>query len=211
MPTVEENLHIWDGGYDWSQAGDEWSKPWGSVEAEWYGTIFPRIHAFVPTGTILEIAPGCGRWTQMLKELCERLIVVDLSRICIKACQRRFRLERHITYHVNDGKSLEMVPDGSVDFAFSFASLTIVEDDVIEAYLTQLARKLTPDGIGFIHHSNIGEYVDGSTGNLPFYIKDRGLHAKSMTAKRFRELCRAAGLRCVSQELINWGKDVDII
>ena len=82
---------------------------------------------------------------------------------------------------------------------------------MIEAYLTQLARKLTPDGIGFIHHSNIGEYVDGSTGNLPFYIKDRGLHAKSMTAKRFRELCRAAGLRCVSQELINWGKDVDII
>jgi cyclopropane fatty-acyl-phospholipid synthase-like methyltransferase len=39
------------------------------------------------------------------------------------------------------------------DFVFSFDSLVHVESDVIENYLTQLAKKLKPNGIGFIHHS----------------------------------------------------------
>ena len=49
-----------------------------------------------------------------------------------------------------------MVEDGSIDFVFSFDSLVHVEADVLDAYLDQLARKLTPDGVGFIHHSNMG-------------------------------------------------------
>ncbi|MEK6280890.1 MAG: hypothetical protein AABN95_11100 [Acidobacteriota bacterium] len=28
----------------------------------------PRIHPFIPVGTILEIAPGYGRWTHYLKD-----------------------------------------------------------------------------------------------------------------------------------------------
>jgi len=46
--------------YDWKQAGEEWSQPWGSSAAQWAGTIFPRIRDCLPVGTILEIAPGFG-------------------------------------------------------------------------------------------------------------------------------------------------------
>jgi hypothetical protein len=63
-----------------------------------------------------------------------------------------------------------MIPDHSVDFAFSFDSLLHVEADLIEAYLNQLAVKLKPTGAGLIHHSNIGTYVNSSTGKLPFYF-----------------------------------------
>ncbi len=42
--------------YDWREAGEEWSAPWGSSAAQWNGTIFPRIREFLPVGTILEIA-----------------------------------------------------------------------------------------------------------------------------------------------------------
>lgn len=207
MPTITQNIEKWNKQHDWPQAGDEWSVSWGGSEAQWYGTIFPRIHSFVPVSTILEIAPGYGRWTQMLKRLCEQLIVVDVSESCIAACKQRFSADAHITYHVNDGKSLAMIPEQSIDFAFSFDSLVHVEADVIEAYISQLARKLTPDGVAFIHHSNIGAYLDRSTGKLPGYVDNPHWRAASMTARRFKEFCAAAGLRCIAQELINWGMD----
>src|SRR5438309_439472 len=102
MPTIEDNLYWWEKGYDWRQEGEEWSPPW-TTEFLWWGTLLPRIHAFVPTGTILEIAPGFGRLTQYLKDLCTSLIVIDIAERCIEACKQRFSSCSHITYHINDG------------------------------------------------------------------------------------------------------------
>ena len=158
MPTVKQNREYWNQDYEWTKQGEEWSAVWGGSEAQWFGAILPRIHAFVPTGTILEIAPGFGRWTTYLKKYCEYLAVVDLTEDCIKACQQRFASDSHINYYVNDGKSLAMIQDKSIDFVFSFDSLVHAEAEVIEAYLNQLAMKLSQNGIGFIHHSNLGKY-----------------------------------------------------
>jgi hypothetical protein len=58
MPTIEENCSLFDESYDWPEAGEEWSKDWGGAQMQWYGCILPRISAFVPAQTILEIAPG---------------------------------------------------------------------------------------------------------------------------------------------------------
>src|SRR5262252_3849013 len=123
MPTVEANRQHWDADYDWTAGGDEWSAPWGCAEMQWYVSILPRLHPFVPAETILEIAPGFGRWTAYLRQLCRRMVVVDLSARCIEACKARFADSAHIEYHVNDGTSLAMVRDESVDLAFSFDSL----------------------------------------------------------------------------------------
>src|SRR5688500_242534 len=112
--------------YDWIQAGEEWSEPWGSSAARWFGTILPRIHDCLPAGTILEIAPGFGRWTHYLKEHCGQLHVVDPDERCIETCRRRFSRDPNLSYHVNDGRSLAMIPDGSIDFVFSFDSLVHV-------------------------------------------------------------------------------------
>src|SRR5689334_16593792 len=135
MPTIEENRCLWDDPRNWSQNGEEWSEAWGSAHMQWYGSILPRISAFVPTDTILEVAPGYGRWTEFLKDLCKRLIIVDLSETCIDRCRQRFANCPHISYFVNDGKSLEMVADGGVDFIFSFDSLVHAEEAVLKAYV----------------------------------------------------------------------------
>ena len=95
------------------------------------GTLLPRLKSFVPASTILGIAPGFGRWTQFLRPLCSKLVLVDVSPKCIAACQRRFAGNEGIQYHVNDGQSLAMVADESVDFAFSFDSLVHVEAPVL--------------------------------------------------------------------------------
>jgi len=154
MPTLAENNRFWGNDYDWKQGGDEWSEVWGGAEMQWYGTLLPRIHKHLPAGTILEIAPGFGRWTHFFADLCERLIVVDMSDKCIDACKQRFQDRSHIQFHVNDGKSLEVIDDNSIDFVFSFDSLVHAEADVVEAYLSQLSRKLKPGGVGFIHHQS---------------------------------------------------------
>ena len=53
-----------------------------------------------------------------------------------------------------------MVDDESIDFAFSADSLVHADLDVIAAYLSELARTLRPNGVGFIHHSNLGAPTD---------------------------------------------------
>jgi 2-polyprenyl-3-methyl-5-hydroxy-6-metoxy-1,4-benzoquinol methylase len=217
MPELHENLNQWDASYSWHDEGDEWSYAWGGTEPMWLGTLLPRIRAFVPTGTILEIAPGFGRWAQFLKDACDQLIVVDLAERCIEACRERFSSATNIAYHVNDGRSLEMVADSSLDFVFSFDSLVHAEADVIAAYIEQLASKLRPNGVGFMHHSNMGAYRSqaGLARRVPDRLRRRmvlrgllvnvyGWRAESVTADLVARLCDEHGLQCVSQELVNW-------
>ena len=200
--------------YDWQGAGEEWSQPWGSSAAQWTGTIFPRISECLPTGAILEIAPGFGRWTHYLKDYCDELWAVDKSSKCIEACQERFASDARVRCVLNDGVSLSMIPDSSVDFVFSFDSFVHPDREVVEAYLRQLGTKLKIGGRGFIHHSNFGEYVDSPRERLPDALAKPLIKAKildwahhrnpSMTAELFRGLCEQNGLHCVSQELVNW-------
>ena len=158
MPTVEENLFFWGKAERWIDDGDKWSTKWGGTDLEWWASIFPRIREFLPASTILEIAPGFGRWTQFLKRFCDQLIAVDVSPACVERCKERFASDPHVRCYVNDGKSLAMVEEKSIDFAFSFDSLVHVEADVIAAYLQQLGMKLKPGGFAFIHHSNLESY-----------------------------------------------------
>ena len=107
-----------------------------------------------------------------------------------------------------------MIPDGTIDFVFSFDSLVHVKRDVIEAYLRQLPAKLKDDGIAFIHHSNLGEYASQAVKRLPARIRKLLTKAKvlesdhqrdpSMTAELFGVLCAEQGLKCICQEIINW-------
>jgi SAM-dependent methyltransferase len=216
MPTIDQNLAAWDQHYGWSAQGDEWSRSWGTPDAQWHGSLLPRLRHFLPAMHILEIAPGYGRWTQFLAGLCDRLTIVDLSPACIDACQKRFAEHGHIEYVVNDGLSLSAVGDATIDLVFSFDSLVHAESEVIGSYLAEIRRVLTPNGIAFIHHSNIGEFKEQfereaalpeeererlrSAGKLPV----THWRAFTMTADRFDELATDVGLRCIGQELIEW-------
>ncbi len=168
MPTIEENLNAWS-QYNWPDGGDEWSQAWGGTDYLWYGTIFPRLQYFLPTSYILEIAPGFGRMTNYLRKYCEKLIVVDLTEKCINACKERFATDTHIHYHVNDGKSLSMIPDKSIDFIFSWDSLVHAEADAIEGY--------------------INEFPSMTLRNISFYFREslyiKALKAKNVVTKQY--------------------------
>jgi SAM-dependent methyltransferase len=194
MPTISENLHAWNVWYDWSGEEEEWSREFGGTEALWCFVIYPRIHRFLPASTVLEIAPGFGRWTKFLKDQCQSMIAVDLSERCIEHCKRRYASDSHIVFQVNDGESLAAVPDNSIDFVFSFDSLVHAEKEVLETYITQIAKKLRPDGVGFIHHSNLSSYRK----RVMLKKTLESWRATSMTTELFRNYCERAGLKCVS-------------
>src|SRR6266480_3189362 len=217
MPSIEENKSYFDGNYNWTDRGDEWSAAWGGQSMQWYGTILPRIKSYIPTNRILEIACGYGRWTQYLKDLCKNLVVVDISEECIQACKKRFSECSHIEYHVNDGTTLDMISESSVDFVFSFDSLVHSDESVMKAYICQLQRILINGGVAFIHHSNLGEY-DGTYSRIRkiprlegllirLGILEKNLHWRdfSVDAKKVERFAEQNGLRCLSQEIIPWG------
>jgi SAM-dependent methyltransferase len=216
LPSIQENISTWNNPATWDSfdRGDAWSTSWGNPDNQWLRVVLPRIQRYVPAGRILEIAPGFGRWTNYLKELCSELIVVDLNELCIQKCKERFLADSHIDYYVNDGKSLSMVSDGSIDFAFSFDSLVHAEADVIDAYLTQLAKKLKPNGVAWLHHSNVGSYRRLFQDRKNFHIASYGFtkllgfqshfRSWSMTAEGFEAMANKAGLSTISQELVNW-------
>jgi ubiquinone/menaquinone biosynthesis C-methylase UbiE len=221
MPDVLQNSQQGAEPRVWLQRGEEWSKAWGDPERQWRGCLLPRIGRFLPAKTILEIAPGFGRWTQFLQAETRRLIGVDLSARCVQACRERFVLLSHASFYQNDGKSLGMVPGASVDFVFSFDSLVHAEADVIEGYLSELRRVLKPEGVAFLHHSNYGAYAVSpalmALGHIRglrqvlWRLRAGGLQpnphwrGETMSAARLRDICPRYGLRCFEQELVNWG------
>ena len=190
MPSVSENKNFWS-QYDWSREGQEWSYAWGGSRFFWVRTVLPRILKFVPTGHILEIGCGHGRFTRYLAELCEHLTGVDIAEPCVSFCREKFPTGR---FFLSDGQSLpECKP---VDFAFSFDSLVHSEMDALEGYLCALAIRLSADGVAFIHHSNMA-----SVGEVePVHMRGR-----TVSALGFRQLCHDAKLKCISQETLVWG------
>ena len=87
MGTIEQNLEFWSTDYSWDAQDDEWSESWGGTPYLWHGVIFPRVISMVPVACGLEIAPGHGRFTQYLRNLCQYIYIVDLASECIESCR----------------------------------------------------------------------------------------------------------------------------
>lgn len=169
---------------------------------QWRWSLLPRIDAFIPASTILEIAPGFGRWTEYLQHYCDRLIGVDLNANCITACKERFAGKKNLEFFQNDGSSLSMVEDAKVDFAFSFDSLVHADQDTLDSYIKEFSRILSPEGVAVIHHSNLAPYSAE-------YLKNSELddHGRDHTSSAllFKKSAASQGLHCFAQELFPWG------
>jgi SAM-dependent methyltransferase len=202
MGNLDENLHTWT-THNWAESGEEWSRTWGGSANLWWGCLFPRLASHLPAATIVEIAPGAGRFSQYLSAWAERLILIDVTPRCIELCRERFADFPHIEARLNDGRTLPGVADRSVNFVFSFDSLVHVDLGIVSAYLGEIRRTLAPGGVAFIHHSNFARFIDPETGKTlieNLHWRDPGVSADLV----LRE-ATGAGLRVLVQEQVNWG------
>jgi SAM-dependent methyltransferase len=198
MQDTDWNRQLWDGSYNWDARGEEWSAAWGGSEPQWFGSLYPRLHRVLPASSILEIAPGMGRWTRFLLPLCRNYVGVDISLECVRGCQKIFADAQHARFVHNDGCSLSEVEDHSFDLVFSFDSLVHAEFDVLKSYIPQILQKLNERGVAFLHHSNMGGCAGfEGAGKL-------GLRALSVSQQNIEDLIVRSGGRVIIQEVIDW-------
>ena len=219
MASIDENRAVWYRNHDWSHQGGM-SAPGPVRRRSGAGPLaapdprlFARGHRIGDRSRLrpLDTLPEGG------------LRPADRGRHsarCIGPRSSGSRAPRTSPTTTNDGKSLAMVPDGSVDFAFSADSLVHAEADALEAYVHELARTLSPDGVAFIHHSNLGAYrrYFSWTTRIPRMSRRKYLlvragvvdpdhwRALSMSARSFASF---AGRRLQgTPDIINWAAPV---
>ena len=185
-----DNRERWS-EWDWSSLGEEWtaSEEWkqGLVDE----VLLPRVPA---GGTVLEIGPGGGRWSVILAERADRLILVDVSPRVLEVARERLVDAPHVGYVRSAGSDLPGVEDGTVNAIWSFDVFVHVAPIDQAGYLDEMARVLSPGGVALIHHA------DGrNRGRLPSRTGWRA----PMSARLFARLARKRGFQ-VEEQLRSW-------
>jgi SAM-dependent methyltransferase len=134
---------------------DFYGLEWGDPEVDW-SLRFLRdryARAYVnPSHTALEIGPGGGRWTRYLLGF-GKLYVVDYYPAMFKELKKNFS-KPNMVFVLNHGTDFPGVPEGSIDFLFSFDCFVHLEADIIDAYLKNIFHVLKPGGNAVIHYSD---------------------------------------------------------
>lgn len=168
----------WETEYKWGYQYNE-----REIQYEEMRDVFDRfLVPYVPKRKldILEIAPGGGKGTVDLIPLARKLTLLDLNEECIQLCKERFKYYDHIEYCVNDGASMDMIEDNSMDLIVSWAAFVHIHVEVVEAYVKQFRSKLKDKGVMWIHHSargqnKLGWRSDMSVEKMAKFAEDSGL------------------------------------
>jgi ubiquinone/menaquinone biosynthesis C-methylase UbiE len=163
------------------------------------------IHPIIPNLDeldVVEIACGHGRIAkQVLKNHNPgTLTLVDINPDNIKYCIKRFKKYPNLLYNVNNGVDLSLIPNGSIDFVYSFDSMVHFNHELISLYIAEIKRILKPGGSAYIHYSNWGSTCK---------TEDHGPGLRGdMNRKAMLELVKDC--KVIHDELIDWGvKDLD--
>lgn len=132
--------------------------------------IFSDVR-ITPNSTILEIGCGVGR---LLIRLLSRtdpgaVIGVDISEGMIRHARDALGTKENLTLAVNSGADLSMVPDRSVDFAYSNDVFIHIHDvTVVSRYLREIQRVLKPTGLFKfnVRRMDLGKMFSNSPGGL---------------------------------------------
>lgn len=156
--TVVDNLAQWDMQDPWPKDGDEWdgqARACGVAYEDWKAGITARYGPLLATGgTVLELGPGHGRWSDWLIERAGLLVLCDISPNCLDACRSRLAGRGRVRTHVSQGDDLPADLTGQVDAVWSYDCLVHVGPQECERYLSEIARVLRPGGIAVVHHAD---------------------------------------------------------
>jgi SAM-dependent methyltransferase len=184
--TALDNRELW-GEYDWSGGGLEWGGP--ESRDALIEELLPPGHA-----SIVEIGPGAGRFSEVLAERAERLVLVDVTEVALRRCRERLGDRPGIEYVRTDGPNLPGVESSSVDLVWSFEAFVHMQPVDVAAYVGEIARVLRPGGRAVIHHAG---------------RRDRSGWRAPMGAALFARLARERSLEVESQR--TWGTYDDVI
>ena len=112
--------------------GLEWGDPEESPPLGYVRDHFLRPY-IQPKTTVLEIGPGGGRWTRYMLGA-KRIYAVDYHKDLLE--ELAVNIDTSTLIHIkNDGDNFPNVPEGSIDFLFSFGVFVHLDIDIIDRYL----------------------------------------------------------------------------
>lgn len=209
--SVVDNLAQWDIRDPWPKNGDEWggqARACGVAYEDWKAGIMARYGPFLATGgTVLEIGPGHGRWSEWLVERAGLLVLCDISPNCLDACRGRLAGRGRVRTHVSQGDDLPADLTRQVDAVWSYDCFVHVGPLQCERYLFEIARVLRPGGVAVVHHA---DRPSGSVARAVARIRswfreksdtaaDHGWRSR-VSRRDIRRWARRAGLVLVRQE-----------
>lgn len=113
-----------------------------------FDLVFSGVR-ITPNWTVLEIGCGVGRLLSRLLSRASpgKVIGVDISESMTQHARNALGAKENLTLAVNSGSDLLMIPDRSVDFAYSYAVFIHIHDvAVVQKYLGEVQRVLRPSG-----------------------------------------------------------------
>lgn len=155
--TVHNNLAQWDARDPWTAAGDGWdgqARACGVPYTDWKAGIMDRyVPLFPGRGTILEVGPGHGRWSELLIGHAGLLVLCDIAPNCLDACRQRLAGRGRLRTHLSGAADLPADLTAAVDGVWSYDCLVHVAPEEFRRYLAEIARVLRPGGVAVLHHA----------------------------------------------------------
>jgi len=132
-------------GLDWGDP--ETAEPLMFIKNRW---VTPYVRS---DQTAVEIGPGGGRWTQYLLGF-QRLYVVDYYEELLSELRRNFHRYSNVVFVHNAGTDFPGIPEGEIDFVFSFGTFVHLDAPIVEAYLHNVKAILKHGGNAVIHYAD---------------------------------------------------------
>ena len=170
------------------------------MQQQWDWFVWPSIKG-ADFSRLLELAPGYGRNTARLLEFAQEIHLVDVNESCIARCKERFAKYGgpcQLFYHVNDGKSLSMLPADHFTFVYSWDAMVHFDRLVIREYLREFARVMSRAQRGLCIIPITAMVNDSAD-----WQKNPAWRS-NMTRDLFREYAEQAGLKVTGQQTLDW-------
>jgi SAM-dependent methyltransferase len=123
---------------------DETASPPGDPLGGYWEQVERAVHAFDPTGDVLEIASGTGKWTRLLLEHASSVTALDSAAEMHDESRRKLGPQSKLRYV--EGDVFSWLPDGAYDVVFFASWLSHVPPPLFGRFWETVERALAPDG-----------------------------------------------------------------
>ena len=124
--------------------------------------------------SVLELGCGVGRMTKALAQRFGSVYATDVSPEMVTQARALCPELKNVTWEITNGFELSLIPDSSVDFAFSFLVFQHVPDrEIILRNIAEMLRVLRPGGgLLFQYNGETNRRVDWK-GRMIWGVLDR--------------------------------------
>ncbi len=170
------------------------------------GMVFRRLFDQLDLSNVIELACGRGRHAEQAAQLCSQLTAIDVVPENVEATRARIKDHPHTRAMMGDGKSFRPLEDGAFSAIYCYDSMVHFSANIVEAYLKDTKRVLSPGGMALFHHSN----YTSPTGAQNRHYGDNPHARHEMSQARFQRMAEDARLSVVESIVIDWGEAPDL-